>query len=206
MKELAKTKPDKPVEPNEDDVFEWRRKYRPRTLDQIVGNTEAVELLKEMLNHKRVPHCLLFTGPFGSGKTSAARIMRRAIGCAKIDYREVNAADVTGVDSVREITRAMNLKPAAGPCRVWFLDELHKLSYAAREALLVPTESAPKHVYFFLGTTEPFVLSQGIRSRATEIPFSTLSDEEMTTLINRVARKENVEVPGSIPGSPTRVT
>lgn len=179
---------------NEEEQFEWRRKYRPRTLDQVVGNVETTNALKGMKAKNRFPHCILLSGPYGSGKSSLARIIRRELGCHKLDYREVNAASVRGIDSIREITGKMHILPMVGKCRVWFLDELHKLTGDAREALLVPTENAPKHVYFILGTTNPEMLSEGIRSRATSLRTEPLTDKEMKTLLRRVAEKESMEV------------
>lgn len=103
--------------------MELYKKYRPATLDEMVGNEDVVCALKNMLSKDEAPHTYLFHGPSGCGKTTLARILSKELGCAEADYREVDTADFRGIDTAREIRKQIRYAPLEGSCKVWLLDE-----------------------------------------------------------------------------------
>lgn len=172
---------------------ELYKKHRPRVLDKVVGNTDTVVTLKNMLTNKTLPHSLLFHGPSGCGKTTLARILRDELGCNKMDYNEYNSASFRGVDTTRDVCRVMNLAPV-GTCRVYLFDEAHKWTNDAQNAMLKPLEDTPDHVYFFLCTTDPQKLIKAIQTRCCEMPVRLLTYEELETLLERVTKREKLEL------------
>lgn len=169
---------------------ELYRRYRPSTFNELVGQDEAVKMLTDFGKRSAMPHCLLFTGPSGCGKTTLARIVKTKMKCGEPDYQELNTADFRGIDMVREIRSRMNLSPLAGKVRMWLIDEAHKLTGDAQNALLKMLEDPPSHVYFMLATTDPQKLLQTIRTRATEIKVRALKEKEMGTLLDSVCKQE----------------
>ncbi len=168
-------------------------KYRPASLDDIVGNEEVVQLLKNQLakNSKQpISHSLLFHGPTGCGKTTLARIIANELGARGSDIQEIDSADFRGVDTIREIRKQCNYKPLEGPRRVWILDECHRLTGDAQSALLKALEDAPSHVYFILCTTDPQKLLPTIRGRCAQYQVRLLTDLEMKKLLRRVVKAE----------------
>jgi DNA polymerase III gamma/tau subunit len=174
--------------------MELYKKYRPKTLDKIMACTLTAELLKTMLERKTLPHALLFTGPKGCGKTSMARIVKDELKCSDMDFREINAANFRGIDTIREIQSVMDLSPCLGDVRVWLLDEVHKLSNDAQTAALKMLEDTPSHVYFLLATTEPEKLIPTFRSRPTEMQVRLFTHDEMLKLCHRVAKRESIQL------------
>lgn len=170
---------------------ELYKRHRPKTLDRVVGNVGTVASLKNMLANKTLPHTILFHGPSGCGKTTLARILKTELGCKDMDFAEFNSASFRGVDTSRDVSRLMNLAPA-GPCKVYLFDECHKWTKDAQEAMLKPLEDTPDHVYFFLCTTDPDKLVKAILTRCCEMPVSLLREEEMETLLDRVAGREKI--------------
>lgn len=169
---------------------ELYKRYRPTKFAELLGQPGAVKTLQDLGKRDAIPHCLLFTGPSGCGKTTAARILRAKLGCGDADYFEMNIADFRGIDMVRELRQRMTLAPIGGKCRVWLLDEAHKITADAQDALLKILEDTPKHVYFFLATTDPQKLKATIKTRATEIQLKALSTADLKRLVVDTVAKE----------------
>ena len=151
-------------------------KYRPKELDEMVGNEDTIAQLESILSRDEgIPHAFLLSGPSGCGKTTLARIIAERLGCHRDDFMEMDSADMRGIDTVREIRRQMKLHPLSGPCRVWLLDECHQLTKDAQEALLKGLEDAPEHVYFIMATTEPDKLIKTVRNRCSHFMVESLS-------------------------------
>lgn len=179
-------------------MMELYKKYRPRKLEAMIGQDSTVKMLKQMLKRNRLPHTLLFEGPSGCGKTTFARILRKTLGCGKHDFVEKNCADFRGIDMVRDIRSHLQQAPISGSCRIWLIDEAHKLSNDAQNAFLKMLEDTPNHVYFMLATTDPQKLLPTIRTRCTEAIVKKLSNSNMQKLIGRVCKKEEVEIPEEV--------
>lgn len=175
---------------------ELYKKYRPRQLSDIVGQSEAVRVLGSMVKKKRVPRFLLMHGPTGCGKTSIARIMRRKLKCQLADFREINAADTNGIEVARDIRRQMGLAPMGGKgsCRIFYIDEAHRLTTMAQDALLKMLEDTPKHVHFFFATTDPNKVVATLRSRATMVGVKLLTPKDMESLLTSVMKQEGIEI------------
>lgn len=171
------------------------QKYRPKTLDQIVGNEKAVSSLRSKLDSDDIPHVMLFTGPSGCGKTTLAHIVANTLECTGVDFREIDSAHFGGKDMIREVRRQTQYRPVESKCRVWFLDECHELSNAAQTALLTPMERPPKHVYFLFATTHPQKLIPTFKSRCTPFEVSPLSEKQLVKLIQAVCRAERKKTP-----------
>jgi len=169
---------------------ELYKKYRPKKLDQIIGQNNAVSVLQKKLKHNKIPHSILLTGPSGVGKTSIARILRRELNCGKQDFSEINGADKRGIDDARNITRRMNQAPLGGDCRIWLIDECHRITSDAMSELLKALEDTPDHVYFILATTEPQKLLKTIRTRCMSLALKPLSDMDIELLISNVSKAE----------------
>lgn len=171
-------------------------KYRPGTLDEVVGNTSTVKALKTILERDRadIQHSFLFTGPSGCGKTTLARIVAKELGAVNQNYAEIDSADFRGIDSIREIRRNMMFKAINGPCRVWLLDECHQLSKDGQNALLKALEDTPPHVFFLLATTDPEKLLKTIKTRCATFTVEALEEDEMMPLLRTVARNERKRV------------
>ena len=166
-------------------------KYRPKTLDDIIGNKEIVDILKNQLKEKgNIPKSILFHGPTGCGKTTLGRIIATELGAKGADVKEVDAADFRGIDTIREIRRQSAYKPLESPCRVWILDECHKMSNDAQNALLKALEDTPKHIYYILCTTDPQKLIPTIRGRCSQLQVRQLTDKEMKILLRKVVKAE----------------
>lgn len=171
--------------------MELYKKYRPKKLEDIIGQPEAVHVLAEMIESNRVPHSIIFSGGSGVGKTTLSRILARMLGCSFDDYDEINASESRGIDTIREINSCMGLSPLHGKCRVWCLDEAANLTRRssggdAQTALLKILEDTPSHVYFFLCTTNPEELIPTIHTRCTEIKLKSLLPGDLIKLLHRV--------------------
>jgi DNA polymerase-3 subunit gamma/tau len=159
----------------------------------MMGNVSTVKSLTAMVENKTLPHSILFSGPSGCGKTTLARILRKDLGCHDLDFKEYNCSDFRGIDTIREISRKINLSPH-GECRVYLMDEVHQLSKDAQNAALKMLEDTPDHVYFFLCTTEPDKLIKTIRTRCADMPVTKLGATEMEKLILRICKKEKISL------------
>lgn len=173
---------------------ELHRKHRPRAFKQVIGQPEAVSTLQSFVQAQRVPHAMLFTGASGCGKTTLARIVGIKLECGKADLVEINAADTRGIDTIREIgTRVRNF-PLSGKCRIWIIDEAHKLSNDAQNALLKILEELPNHSYIFLCTTDSAKLIRTIITRCTEIRVRELGDQDMRDLLANISARESFKL------------
>lgn len=173
-------------------------KHRPTQFDDLIGNEETIDSLKNLLAREGRPKAFLFTGPYGCGKTTIAQITARELGCTDMEFKELNTADFKGVDTIRGIRRHMHLKVLEGDCRVWLLDECHKLTNDAQNALLKPLESCPPHVHFMLATTHPQGLNKGILSRCSRFEMTPLTKKEMVGLLKQICREEGKRVPRDV--------
>lgn len=166
---------------------ELYKRYRPKTLAEIVGQPDAVRIIESW--GPRIPHSILLTGPSGCGKTSVARILRSMIGCHRDDFNEKNCADFKGIDTAREIRRYW-MKAPLRKSIAWLLDEVHKTTGDFQSAMLKILEDTPEHVYFFLATTDPQKLLPTIRNRCSVVTLKSVAEKDMQALIRRVAGNE----------------
>lgn len=184
---------------SEDNAIELYRKYRPQSLDDLVGQDEVVETLESMIENKRVPHCILATGPSGCGKTTVFRILKGILNCSQVDFKEVNAATSRGIEMTRDIQSSIGLSPLKGSAKIWLIDEAHQLTGAAQESMLKTLEDIPPHVYFFLASTDPQKLKKTIQTRCTHLKLKSIDDRDLIGLCNRVCGKETgKKIPESI--------
>ncbi len=187
------------------------RKYRPQRFADIVGQPGIVQALSGQVASGRISHAYLFSGPRGTGKTTAAKVLARAINCAdpqqgdacgrckpcvelmgeaNMDVIEIDAASNNSVDKVREMLENVKYMPAVGRFRVYIVDEVHMLSVSAFNALLKTLEEPPAHVVFILATTEPHKLPATVLSRCQQFQFKRIGTREMTALLQGVLEKE----------------
>lgn len=169
---------------------ELYKRLRPKTLEGIIGQEGAKASLARLMDEDKVPHAILLTGPSGSGKTTIARIIKRRLNCGDPDFYEINSADFKGIDTIREIRRSVNLSPISGDCRVWLIDECHKLTGDAQNALLKLLEDGPDHAYFMLATTDPHKVIKTVLTRCSEVRLSALSPLDIEKVIRRAIGHE----------------
>lgn len=191
------------------------RKYRPSTFRDVVGQEHIERTLKNAIEQDKVSHAYLFCGPRGTGKTTTARILAKALLCEKgpttepdgtcaecqaiangnhPDVYELDAASRTGVENVREeIISRVNYAPTRGLYKVYIIDEVHMLSTAAFNALLKTLEEPPSHVIFILCTTDPQKVPETIHSRCQRFDFHRISVETIVSRLGAVCVQENVE-------------
>jgi DNA polymerase-3 subunit gamma/tau len=166
-------------------------KYRPNSLTQIKGNSEILLSLEGMLSDlTSCPHSFLLHGPSGCGKTTIGRIIATRLGSKGNDFREVDSADFRGIDTVREIRKGAQYAAMEGANRVWLIDECHKMTNDAQNALLKILEDPPSHVYFILCTTDTQKLLATIKGRCIQFQVSPLTDIQMFGLLKNVVRQE----------------
>ena len=172
------------------------RKYRPASLEELVGQSDAVQLIQQQVKNDNLSHAYLFSGPRGVGKTSLARIIATTLGCDPVfDITEIDAASHNKVDDIRDLNDSINfIASSPGNKRVFILDEVHMLSNAASNAFLKTLEEPPAHVIFILATTEPDRVLETIRSRTTHIAFKRISNEEIVETLTRIAKSEKIKI------------
>lgn len=192
------------------------RKYRPQTFDEVIGQAHVTTTLAREVGEGRVAHAYLFTGPRGTGKTTTARILAKALNCSNrnpdgspcnecesclaitdgisLDVLELDAASHNSVDDIRDIKVSVTtVASAATSKRVFVLDEAHMLSKAAGNALLKTLEEPPEHVHFVLATTEPYKLLDTIRSRAQRFDFHPVPVEDLAGYLSNIADRESYD-------------
>ena len=193
------------------------RKWRPRTFDDVVGQAHITETLKRQVATGRLSHAYLFTGTRGTGKTTCAKILARAVNCEHpvdgnpcnacpsclgiesgsiLDVLELDAASNNGVDQVRALRDEAVYTPAAVRKRVYIVDEVHMLSTAAFNALLKILEEPPEHLMFILATTELHKVPATIKSRCQQFSFKRISTGDIAARLAYVARQEGMELRG----------
>ena len=191
------------------------RKFRPITFSEIVGQEHITRTLRNQIIAGRVGHAYLFNGGRGTGKTSAAKILARAINCLNpkdgepcneceickgaingslTDIVEMDAASNNSVEDIRSIREEVNFLPTKAKYRVYIIDEVHMLSTGAFNALLKTLEEPPEHVKFILATTEPQKLPATILSRCQRFDFKKISNENIIKRLNIVCEKSNIEI------------
>jgi len=170
---------------------ELYKKYRPKKLDQLVGQDTTVNTLKRMAKNDSIPHAILITGPSGCGKTTLARIIRRLLRCSRFDFIE---GAPRKIEDVRLIGRRIGRAPLKGKRRVWLIDESHKLTSDSQEEFLKMLEDTPSHVYFILTTTDPQKLKTTLKNRCTEFVVKALSDGEILEVLDGICYKESKKI------------
>ena len=191
------------------------RKFRPKIFDDVVGQEHITKTLKNQIKANRVAHAYLFSGGRGSGKTSTAKILARAVNCLNpqdgepcneceickqalentlIDVSEIDAASNNGVDNIRDIREEVEFIPTNAKYRVYIIDEVHMLSTGAFNALLKTLEEPPKHVIFILATTEPQKLPVTILSRCQRFDFKRISIENIIKRLKIICSESSIEI------------
>lgn len=177
------------------------RKYRPRSLDEVVGQPNVVALLKSSLTAGASAHAYLLSGPHGVGKTSIARILAHEINQmvydgdqTELDIIEIDAASNNGVDDIRELRERVNIAPANAAKKIYIIDEVHMLSKSAFNALLKTLEEPPEYVVFILATTEPEKLPETIISRVQRYNFRTIDLKDIADHLGMIAKNERIAI------------
>lgn len=191
------------------------RAYRPQKFSEVVGQKHIIKTLQNAIKLNKVAHAYLFCGPRGTGKTTLAKIMAKALNCQHgpsiepcdeceiclgiqkgmiPDVVEIDAASNNGADDIRALRDSVKYLPSVGRYKVYIIDEVHMLSNAAFNALLKTLEEPPKHVVFILATTEPYKLPNTILSRCQRFDFQAISKEDIFKRLRLVAESENVKM------------
>jgi DNA polymerase-3 subunit gamma/tau len=191
------------------------RRFRPQNWGEIVGQPTAVKLLTAALEQNLLHQAYIFAGPRGTGKTTAARILARAVNCLQrrgaepdnsceicraqltgraLDVVEMDAASKRGIDDIRELQEAISIAPTQGRYRTYIIDEAHMLSREAWNALLKTLEEPPPHALFVLATTEGERIPETVQSRCHLIPFAPLSETAILRRLRELAGKLSLSV------------
>lgn len=191
------------------------RKYRPKVFADVYGQEHVTSTLKNEIKEGRIAHAYLFTGSRGTGKTTCAKILAKAVNCENsvdgepcnecevckgldngtiYDVVEIDAASNNGVDNIRDLREEANYTPSRGKYRVYIIDEVHMLSTGAFNALLKTLEEPPDHVIFILATTEVHKLPATILSRCQRFDFKRIQPETMSIRLKQVAKLEGMEL------------
>ncbi|MBE8221803.1 MAG: DNA polymerase III subunit gamma/tau [Bdellovibrionales bacterium] len=192
------------------------RKWRPLNFDQLLGQEHISQTLKNAINNKRLSHAFLFTGPRGTGKTSASRILAKTLRCEKnsdllksescnkcdeclkissansLDVLEIDGASNNGVDAIRELRETIKYMPSSGKYKLYIIDEVHMLSNSAFNALLKTLEEPPDYVIFILATTEVQKIPDTILSRCQRFDFRRISITIISKHLENICKQENI--------------
>lgn len=190
------------------------RKYRPINFTQVVGQDDIITILKNSISNQSFAHAYLFSGTKGTGKTSVAKILAKAVNCnsningeacnqcdnckiindssEEIDILEIDGASNNGVEEIRSIRSNVNLLPMNLKYKVYIIDEVHMLTPAAFNALLKTLEEPPKHIVFILATTEPYKVPETIISRCQWLQFEKISHKNLIKVFNEILKSEAI--------------
>ena len=167
--------------------------YRPKNLDEFIGNESIKISLQSIIERKDKPHAFLFFGASGCGKTTLGRILARELGCSESDIFEYNIGNMRGVDTVRDIDQNSRYAPMTGNAKVYIFDESHRFTKDAQGSLLKLTEDTPSHAYFIFCTTNPEQMLDTLRNRCSSYQVKLLKPSEMKKLLRSVLESEKVE-------------
>ncbi len=191
------------------------RKYRPQTFDEVVGQSHVTTTLKHAIQTNRISHAYLFAGPRGTGKTTVARILAKALNCKEgptpspcnrcdsckeitigrsLDVVEIDGASNNSVDDIRTLRENIRYVPSQQKYKVYIIDEVHMLSDSAFNALLKTLEEPPTHAIFIFATTEPRKLPQTVLSRCQRFDFRRIPTTDLVKTIRDIAKKENIDI------------
>lgn len=190
------------------------RKYRPQTLEEVVGQDHIKQSLFKAVEANRVAHAYLFSGPRGTGKTSTARILAKIVNChseksrpcnkcescqtitdgTSLDLVEIDGASNRGIEDVRALRENIKLAPTRSKKKVYIIDEVHMLTTEAFNALLKTLEEPPSHVLFILATTDPQKLPLTILSRVQRLDFKLAGTRDLIKVISEIVQKENLQI------------
>ncbi len=190
-------------------------KYRPFNFKNLVGQDHAITTLQNALKHNAMTHAYLFSGPRGTGKTSLARIVAKALNCTNltsdfepcneceicdginngrlVDLIEIDAASNRGIDEIRELREKIVFAPSQARSKVYIIDEVHMLTKEAFNALLKTLEEPPSHAYFILATTEVHKIPETIISRCQQFNFKRINQSTIVKRLEEIAEQENVK-------------
>jgi len=196
-------------------MSDFTAKYRPQTNSEL-DLTFAREQISKIFSSGKVPHALLFSGPRGIGKTSAARIVAKTVNCleptkegepcnkcdqcvsitngSNLDILEIDAASNRGIDDIRDLKEKIKLAPTRAKYKVYIIDEVHMLTTEAFNALLKTLEEPPEHAIFILCTTAPEKLPETITSRCLQINFKRASEKEIIEKLEKISKEEKIEI------------
>ena len=191
------------------------QKYRPQTFSEVVGQENVVKTLENEIISNSISHAYLFCGPKGTGKTSVARILAKAVNCENrhgaepcnkcpscvsinngqaVDLVEIDAASNRGIDNIRDLKKGIRFAPTKLKYKVFIIDESHQLSKDAANALLKVLEEPPSHTIFILATTDPQKMIPTIVSRCQRFDFRRLTVSEITNKLKSIAKKEGIKI------------
>jgi DNA polymerase III subunit gamma/tau len=192
------------------------RKWRPRLWDQVVGQEHIVRTLQNAIRSERIGHAYLFAGPRGTGKTTTARLLAKAVNCLApnpadhpcdkcahclavnegrfLDLIEIDAASNTSVDDIRDLREKINFSPSQGKYKVYIIDEVHMLSTAAFNALLKTLEEPPPHAIFILATTEEHKIPATVLSRCQQHEFRRIPVNQIVSYLSKMSVEEKLEI------------
>ena len=177
------------------------RRYRPRTLNEVVGQEQVTLTLQKSLEQGKINHAYLFVGPRGCGKTSVARILAHQINDFDyeleddyVDIIEIDGASNRGIDNIRDLREKVMIAPTAGKYKVYIIDEVHMLTKEAFNALLKTLEEPPEHAVFIMATTDAYKVPVTITSRSQVYAFKLASLETIFDFLSTIARKEKIAI------------